>query len=123
MEYSIRPSENRDFILLTLVGDFTAKSMMTCIVETHILGQRLRVHRYLVDSLEARNVDSVLGNYTFAYVDMKITEGIDPQAVVAVVARPEDHSHDFVETVASNAGMTMKVFNDRAAAEEFLRKA
>jgi hypothetical protein len=67
------------------------------------VGRKMGINKYLVDVTKARNTDTVLGNYEFAYTDMKKTEGIDKYARVAVLVSPEDHSHDFVEIVARNA--------------------
>lgn len=120
MEYSINPSENRDYIILKVVGDFTAKAFMKCVVESHTLGKEMGIHCYLVDVTNARNIDSAFGNYEFAYSDMKMTEGTDPLARVAGLVSPGDHSHDFVETVSNNAGMSLRLFTDPAEAKSYL---
>ncbi len=112
MEYSIKPSEDSRYIILKIKGDFTAKEMMTCIIESHALGREIGVRSYLVDVTEARNVDSAMGNVNFAYSDMKETNGIDPHARVAGLVSPGDRSHDFVATVSANAGMSLKLFTD-----------
>lgn len=65
---------------------------------------------------ESRNVDTISRIYEFAYEDMKTPEGIDKNARVALLVSPEDHSHDFVETVARNTGMDVTLFRDREAA-------
>lgn len=122
MECSIAVSEDRNYIVLTVVGDFTAGEFMTCIVEAHTLGMERGIHCYLVDATRARNVDSAFGNYKFAYHDMKATAGIDPQARVAGLISPDDHSHDFVETVSANAGMFLKLFTELDAARDYLLK-
>ena len=122
MEYQIRPSEDHDYIILSVTGEFTAKSFMRCIVEAHTLGREMGIHAYLVDVRQARNVDSAFGNYDFAYSDMKKTAGIDPLARVAGLISPEDHSHDFVETTTNNAGMLLKLFTELAEAENYLRR-
>lgn len=120
--YQIRPSEDRTYILLKVVGEFTAKRFMTCILETHARGQELGIHNYLVDATEAKNIDTVLGNYEFAYSDIQTTEGIDPLAVVAGVVSEGDHSHDFVETVSNNAGKHLKLFTDFNQAVDYLKR-
>ena len=121
MEYSIKPSESRDYLVLTVGGEFTAKDMMKCIVETHTLGAEMDIHWYLVDATKGRNIDSVLGNYHFAYKDMKQTEGTDPLARVAALVSLDDHSHDFVATVSANAGMQLQIFTDLDKAIRYLR--
>lgn len=121
MEYSIKPSEDGNYIILKIVGEFDGQSVMACIVESHALGIEIDIHRYLVDVTQGRNVDSVLGNYNFAYVDMKQTEGIDPMARVAGLVSPGDHSHDFVATVSGNAGMHLELFTEREQALKYLK--
>jgi len=122
VEYRITPSQKREYIHLEVVGAFTSKTLMKCIVETHTLGMELGIHRYLMDASKARNIDSVLGTYEFAHAEMKHTEGIDPRARVAALVSPGDHSHDFVETVSQNAGMALKLFTDREEALAFLAR-
>lgn len=120
MEYSIKPAEDGDYIILKIVGEFVGKEIMQCIIETHALGMEKDIHRYLVDATQARNVDSVLGTYDFAYVDMRQTAGIDPLARVAGLVSPGDHSHDFVATVSANAGMHLELFTDHEQALKYL---
>jgi len=121
MRYDIKPSPGNDYIHIEVVGEFTAQSFMTCIVESHTLGRELDIHAYLVDVRRARNVDTAFGNFKFAYTDMKNTEGIDLKARVAGLISPGDSSHNFVETVSENAGMFLKLFTDRNAAEQYLK--
>jgi len=122
MKYGIKPAENGDYIILTVEGNFTAKTFMKCIIESHTLGLEMGVHSYLVDVTNARNVDSAMGTYEFAYSDMKTTKGVDRLAKVAGLVSPGDHSHDFVETTAHNAGMSLKLFTDAKEAIEYLTK-
>lgn len=120
MGYKLETSEDKDFITLTVEGDFTAKDMMGYIMAAHDLGTEIKISRFLVDVREARNVDSVMHNYQFAYSDMKNTEGIIISARVAALVNPGDRSHDFIETVLNNAGLSIKLFSDRELALEYL---
>jgi hypothetical protein len=120
MEYSIKTSDEGDYIILTVVGEFTAKTFMKCIIESHNLGREMGIRNFLVDVTNAKNVDSAMGTYEFAYSDMKKTEGVDPLARVAGLVSPDDHSHDFVETASSNAGMFLKLFTDPNKAIDYL---
>ena len=126
MEYSIKPSEEGDCIILKVVGEFTAKSMLKCTVEAHTLGQEMDIHWYFVDVTNARNIDTPYNNYKFAYQDLKMTEGTDPLAKVVCLVSPDDHSHDFIETVAYNAGVNagiiLKLFREPAEAKAYLAK-
>jgi hypothetical protein len=80
----------------------------------------MNINHYLVDVTDARNIDSVKNNYDFAYSDMKAAEGINLTAKVVAVVSPEDHTHDFVETVLCNAGLPIKLFRDREKAIDYL---
>ena len=85
-------------------------------LETHALGDELGISRYLVEATEAVNVDSTLENYSFAYTDMQTPTGINKAAIVALLVSPDDHSHDFIETVSRNAGLNVTIFRDRELA-------
>ena len=119
--YSIYPSEDKKFIIVKVVGEINGKMAMQQNLEAHALGTELGINRYLVDVTEARNTDTILDNYQFAHDDMKITPGIDLSARVVTLVSPGDHSHDFMETVARNSGLNVKIFTDRDLAENYLR--
>jgi hypothetical protein len=80
MEYSIVPSEDRKYIILTVKGEITREIAMQCNLEAHALGEELGIHRYLTDVTEARNNESVVEKYKFAYQDMQQQAGIDRRA-------------------------------------------
>jgi len=121
IDHSIKPSKDRTHIVLTVVGEVAGQHMMKYIIEAHALGNEMGINRYLVDATGARNIDSIIGNYDFAYSDMKKTEGIDTLARVAALVSPGDKSHDFVETVLSNAGLSLKIFTDIDMALDYLK--
>lgn len=116
MSYSIRPSDDGKYIVLEIRGDITGELALKQDVEAHSLGRKRGINRYLVDATNARNVESVENNYKFAYDDVKTSGDIDKNARVALLVSPEDHSHDFVETVSKNAGLNVTLFRDREAA-------
>lgn len=120
MDYTIIPSSDGTFITLKVRGNITRLTMMQKILEAHALGRQLQIRRYLVDVTEAINTDKIVENYTFAYTDMQRTEGIDRFARVAALVSPADHSHDFVETVARNAGLDFSLFTELDLAKKFL---
>jgi hypothetical protein len=119
--YSIAPSADGTYIIQTLRGVITRVTAIQYNLETHALARRLGIRRILIDAVECKNVESESGNYDFAYRDMT-AEGFDRDARVALLVSPDDHSHDFVETVCRNARLNVTLFRDRALAEEYLRK-
>ena len=106
-------SPDGKYIIQKIVGEIDAKIALDLNRETHALGHRLGINRYLTDVTEARNTDTPLDNYDFAYKDMPDNPGIDRSARVALLVDPEDYSHDFVETVCRNAGLDVTLFRDR----------
>ena len=120
MKYTIKPSKDGKYIILTIVGEINSQSAMKQNLEAHALGKELGINRYLVDVTEARNTDSVLESYEFANIDMRETEGFDIHAQVATLVSPGDHSHDFIETVARNSGLSVKIFTDPDLARQYL---
>jgi len=122
MSYTIKPSEDGKYIILKHWGEITSEMAMQRNLEAHALGTKLGLTRHLVDVTEARNVDSITKTYKFAYDDMQIPPGINRTARVAVLVSPDDHSHDFVETVTRNAGLDVTLFRNREAAIKHLLK-
>jgi len=120
MDYTITPSIDGMIIMLKIKGNITRKTAMQMNLEAHALGRQLKVRRYLVDATEAKNVDDPLDDYEFAHWDMRQMEGIDKQARVAALVSPNDHSHDFMETVSKNAGLHFKLFTDPVEAKQYI---
>lgn len=120
MSYTLSLSDDGKYILLKVIGDITRNSAMQHNLEAHKMGEELGVNTYLVDLTEARNVESVISNYEFAYTDMTQTPDIDRYARVVVLVDPHDHSHDFIETVARNTGLDVTLYRDRDQAVQHL---
>ena len=120
MSYAINLSDDRKYIVLKHWGEINGELAMKRVLEAHTLGAELGIARYLVDLTEARNVDSVTKSYQYAYEDMKTPLGISLSARVAMLVSPEDHSHDFVETVLKNAGHNVMLFRNRELAIKHL---
>ena len=120
MSYTITPADDGSYIFIKVKGEITRKTAMQQNLEAHALGRRLKIRRYLVDVTEARNVDPAFQNYEFAYSDMQKSDAVDRSARVATLVHPEDHSHDFIETVAQNAGLQVRLFTDLELAKQYL---
>lgn len=116
MPYSITVSEDGKYIVAKHVGSLTGDQVIQRTREAHALGEKLGINRHLMDVSEARNVDTVTNNFEFAYQNIVRSQGINMTARVAVLVSPDDHSHDFVETVTRNAGQNVTFFRDRESA-------
>jgi len=113
-------SDDSTYVILEIRGEINRQKALQYNLEAHKLGKEHGIRKYLVDLTNARNVDTVLNNYQFAYKDMKHTEGIDVTAIVAAVVAPEDHSHDFIETAFRNSGLNLTLFRDKQKAIDYL---
>ena len=120
MEYRITAAEDNAYVILKFIGDINRHNSMAHILEAHALGRKLGTNRFLLDLLEATNIDTTVDQYEFVHNDMSHTPGVDKYARVAALVRSNDHSHDFLETVFQNVGFNLRLFHDHAAALNFL---
>ncbi len=120
MTYTITPAKDGDFILVEVHGVVTLDIATQWTLEAHALGKELGLRKYLVDVTDAVNKDSPLDQYRFANSSMVEDTAVDRYAKIAVLVAPEDHSHDFVETVCRNVGLNFKLFRKRDEAMTFL---
>lgn len=123
MTFKVSASPNNKYILIKVKGDITRRLALEYNLEAHKLGTIHGIHRFLMDVTDARNVESAIENYNFAYRDMKKAAEINRTARVALLVSPSDHSHDFLETVTRNAGLDVTLFRNRKQAEHHLKAA
>jgi hypothetical protein len=116
MSHLIQPSEDNAYIIVKITGKIDRTLAMQYNLEAHAIGEKLGISCYLMDLTESRNIDNVVTTYKFAYNDMKHSPGINRSACVSVLVSPDDHSHDFIETVARNSGLDVTLFIDREQA-------
>lgn len=120
MGYKITPSKCGNYITLTIIGEINRQSTIEQNIELHALGKKLDIKKFLIDVRQARNTDSIINNYESINKDFKKKEEIDRSAIVAVLVSADDHSHDFIETLAKNAGLLVKLFTGHDLAIEYL---
>ena len=120
MSHTIKLSDDGAYIVVKIKGAITRQSAMKYAVEAHAFGKAHGVNRYLFDVTKARNIETVIGNYRLAYEDVANSSNIDKQARAVLLVSPDDHSHDFSETVHRNAGANVTLFRDRDQAVQYL---
>jgi hypothetical protein len=119
MKYHLSLPADKQYVYIKVNGPVDAVSMLACFLEAHKLARQEGVNRHLMDLTEARNNLSTLENYHFAYTDMN-NPGIDRLARTAMLVSPDDHSHDFLETLSRNNGRDVTIFTSLEAAERYL---
>lgn len=119
MEYDISLSEDGNYIILMYKGDIDGEIALKATMEANELAKKIEVSCILVDAVESRNLDSVINNYDYAYEKLRDVP-INKQMLVALLVEPDDHSHDFIETLMINTGHNLKLFRDREQAIQHL---
>jgi len=110
MEYKINISDNERYIVIKVKGEMDPNMAIQYTEESHVIGSRKGIDKYLVDLTEAMNTMRVFENYEFAHEKVAPNPGINKLAKVAFLVSANDHSHDFIETVMINSGMQVKLF-------------
>jgi hypothetical protein len=116
MAYEIFIDEDLQYITIVNHGAFTNQLAMAQNIESHELGRQKGINRYLVDLTNSHFAGSIVDHYQFAYEELPKEAAIDLLAKVALLVSPQDHSHDFMETVARNSGINLTIFRDRELA-------
>ena len=119
MGFSIRVAESRKYIVCRVLGPFTVDYARTFTIELDRISRAEKIKRFLTDVRYVFNNSSTTENYRFAYEDMPRLD-LQRDVRAATLASPGDRSHDFIKTVAQNAGYNVQLFFDEAAAVAWL---
>jgi hypothetical protein len=121
MSYSIDISEDRSYIVITLKGAFESHQAMEFADISHELAKTTGIQSLLVDLYECRNIQSEQENYDMINKDFDGNPSVDRRTKIALYVHPDDHSHDFTQSVAQSDGHNIRIFRDRAEAITFLK--
>jgi hypothetical protein len=106
-------------VRVVILKPFTVELGRDCGRAAAEVGVQHGVYRYLFDTRQARNVDSVTANYRFAHMDLSAFR-FSKSVPVAVLTRPGDRSYDFMETALTNAGYRVRLFSREDEAVQWL---
>ncbi len=120
---SIRVSEDSTYIIMKQTGIINKNLGVAYNIEAHKIAMKYRINKYLVDLTEAKNMDTFINKYEFAYKDIQNLPEIFKKEIVAMVVAPDDHSHDFVEKISRKIGFNVIFFRNIVAAEEYIKTA
>jgi hypothetical protein len=119
MEFEVSQSEDRPYLIVTAFEALTAdiqRRMMQAVAE-RMAEQGIKA--VLVDVSSVRNVATVHENFNFANYEANQLD-FPRHSRVAILVDPDDHSHNFIETVFQNAGYSCRIFQDEDSAIEWL---
>lgn len=113
-------SDDKKFIIMKITGQVNSQDMYQHTLEAHQLGRSLHLRAFLVDLTDAVNTQSVIEQYEFVYKDVQGNNELLHSVRLALWVKQGDHSHDFIETLASNTGEKVKKCYDQQEAIRFL---
>lgn len=118
--YEIKLAESGEYIIITVKGEIDSKLATEYIIASHTMGRERGINKYLIEATEARNAETPADNFEFGDSGMDKIPEMDRFARVAMLVDPEDHSHDFIETVMSNRGYAIRLFHEAQSALDYL---
>lgn len=121
MSFEVSMSES-GYIRCRFTEAVTAESARQAGTEVVARSQADGIKRLLVDVRGTKNVETVAGNYDFAYKDLAEI-GYEKDMRSAVLVSPGDQSHDFPGTAISNAGYNVRVFESEDEAIAWLNES
>ena len=123
MAYSITPENAGKYILIQVKGNIERQEAMQLVMEAYELGKELRIQNYLVDATEVSHSWSVMDDYNFINKELQNSDNIRksrPFIRTALLLSRNDSSYDFFLTAARNAGLNVRLFDDREKGVAFL---
>jgi hypothetical protein len=121
MDYLVSLAGGGRYVLIKVLVPMTSAIGIRCGTDAVRLGSEENVDRFLFDLRDSPNVQSVVDNYEFAHKE--ITKfGFPMTSRSAFLVRPDDKSHDFINTAFYNAGYVTRMFADEAAAIAWLEQ-
>jgi hypothetical protein len=119
MDYQVSLAASGRYILIKVLVPMTSAIGVRCGADAVNLGSEKNVERFLFDLRDSTNVQSVVSNYQFAHKE--IAEfGFPMSSRSAFLVRPDDQSHDFINTAFYNAGYVTRMFIEEAEAIAWL---
>src|SRR6185503_20031537 len=98
MEYSTTPDDTGKYIVVKIKGALQFKQSMQIISEAYDAGAQLGIQQYLMDVTEAPHSWPLGQDYMFVHQGLKQQTKFNRSARTAVLAAPDDTSHDFILT-------------------------
>lgn len=121
MPYSVNISEDHSYIVITVKGEFASQQAMEFADISHEIAKSTGIQAMLVDLYDCRNAQSEQENYDMINKDFDGNPSVDRRTKIALYVHPDDHSHDFTQSVAQSDGHNIRIFRDRAEAISFLK--
>ena len=119
MGFKITISENGEYIIGKIYDPLNKETAQKLTEEYVKIIKSTGIKKILNDVRDTPNAMGIFNNYEFAYTDTKVLN-LPKDIRAAIVTDPNDNTHDFQETVAINAGYSVKIFKEIGAAVTWL---
>jgi hypothetical protein len=115
MAFTIELADNQQYLSIRAIDNLTAACMRKVMIAVQGKAIRHGMSKFLFDVRNAENVESAATNYSYVYNDLA-QMNMSRTAQCAILASPDDGSHNFMETLCRNAGYDVMLFTDMAKA-------
>ena len=122
IDYSISVSEDGIYVIMKINGEIRGDVTLRPAIEANELARDVGVAGILADLTEARRKRSVTQALVYVREVVVKEPRISRNIKYAMLVSPDDHSHDFIETAAINAGLIVQLFRIRDQANKYLLK-
>jgi hypothetical protein len=119
MDYEVRLGDGERYVLIRVFVPMDSATGVRVGADAVRLGAEHSVEKFLFDLRASPNVQSIVDNYEFAHKEIG-GFGFPLTSRSAFLVRPDDKSHDFINTAFYNAGYVTRLFADEAAAIAWL---
>ena len=119
MNFNITVSENGKYIIGKVYGQLNREKAQQLAKEYAKIINSTGIRRILNDVRGITDEMGILNGYEYAYTDVD-SLGLPRNIRAAIVTDEGDGSHDFQETVARNAGYSVRVFHSIEQAVKWL---
>ena len=116
LSYDIRPSKDREYIVVELDGLVDHENTIPVMRDAFEIVLETGINRVLLDSRKARNADSVADNVRFVRPGREIDNPVLKSVVRVLLVHEDDRSHDFVVQALRLKGHNIVVSRDEVHA-------
>lgn len=119
MKYEVRVAKRGTYVLMRPSETTNWQDIVEHLAEAAQIAAAHNLRSFLIDVRDVASGFSTLEHYQIAHYEGRKL-GFAAGSRIAVLVSPGDHSRDFVKTVVQNAGYSCDLFEEEAAAEEWL---
>ena len=120
-DFSVRYDPEEEIVRVEMVGEFDAQTLSASTMAMVEEMQRSSCTRVLLDHRQATPKLSVVEQYRRPEIAASL--GVPRLSRIAIVYKESQEAYAFIETVAVNRGLIVKVFQVPEEALEWLRKS